>query len=601
MADKKKKSSKKSSKKGTKKAKKESKASKVEEEQEVTLDSFIEEKPTHKNGQIYLIVSEARALAKKNLFSKNNKSDPYTVITFEEEGEEKKKKKEDDPRVYKSKVLKKNLDPQWNEGSKIFPITKKDRKIVISLWNANKLRSDDFMGQITFDIIKINDGLPYQDWYQLQSREGKKDKIKGEIHLQLMYIGEDDKVTGDEFKWPLHSFLAKRRLDIVAKLIKRKEAIDKKDANQLTPLHIAAKANLFDGVRLLLSAGADHSITGGEDALLPIHSACTASPESVKYLLEADTTTVAAKDANENTPLHTAASNDQPTTVLLLLSKKAKINEQNKAGDTPLHCAIKARAFQAMKALVDSKADIYVRNNDKLTCGELAASIDEETKELFMAAVDVEDYAEIGYLETWKQKTKIESKGMSHNWAKSPQFIITAKTSKKKKKKKDDAPKQIKCKILVHHKGQPDNTQLGFFVLRAENTVYNQPCYTELCAYDDGKVETIIGEDEKLPHLVVVPYAKLKETAGEISVMVFTMEGQEVEIKQLKKMATLYQNIWCLERFASRRMSKRKDLAQESVLFSKNAGGRGGRSDCVGTKADSDGCGFNGTVPDPPV
>jgi len=61
-----------------------------------------------------------------------------------------------------------------------------------------------------------------------------------------------------------------------------------------------------------------------------------------------------------------------------------------------------------LKLLVEKGADIYVKNKADQTCGEAAANLDEETKEIFMTAVGVEDYQEIALLQNWKHRIRIE-------------------------------------------------------------------------------------------------------------------------------------------------------------------------------------------------
>ena len=62
----------------------------------------------------------------------------------------------------------------------------------------------------------------------------------------------------------------------------------------------------------------------------------------------------------------------------------------------------------SLKLLVERGADIYVKNKSSFTCGEAAAELDEETKEIFMNAVGVEDYQEIALLQAWKYRTRVE-------------------------------------------------------------------------------------------------------------------------------------------------------------------------------------------------
>ncbi len=43
-----------------------------------------------------------------------------------------------------------------------------------------------------------------------------------------------------------------------------------------------------------------------------------------------------------------------------------------------------------------------------MTCGEAAADLDEQTKQIFMNAVGVEDYQEIALLQDWVNRVRVE-------------------------------------------------------------------------------------------------------------------------------------------------------------------------------------------------
>jgi len=91
--------------------------------------------------------------------------------------------------------------------------------------------------------------------------------------------------------------------------------------------------------------------------------------------------------------------------------------------------------------------------------------------------------------------------------------------------------------VLVHHKKQPDNTQLSYCVVASDNRTYKQPSLTELVGY--GSSEPFAGkigaEDPKLQNIVIIPYAKAKDCSDKFSVLVFTKPGDKVKIKQLKE------------------------------------------------------------------
>lgn len=162
-------------------------------------------------------------------------------------------------------------------------------------------------------------------------------------------------------------------------------------------------------------------------------------------------------DKEGNLPIHVAAKNDQPKSLALLLDAGASIDAQNAEGNTPLHVAIQAKAFLTLKLLVEKGANIYVKNKAGMTCGEAAADLDEQSKQIFMKTVGVEDYQEIALLQDWTNRLRVEATGLSFEWQQSPQIAISAK-------------KPTPVRILVHHQSAVDNSSLGYVIIKSVRT-----------------------------------------------------------------------------------------------------------------------------------
>eukprot|EP01087_Luapelamoeba_hula_P008966 TRINITY_DN2282_c0_g2_i1.p1 TRINITY_DN2282_c0_g2~~TRINITY_DN2282_c0_g2_i1.p1 ORF type:complete len:579 (+),score=120.46 TRINITY_DN2282_c0_g2_i1:524-2260(+) len=414
--------------------------------------------------------------------------------------------KDKDMVVYKSRVIRKELDPEWNEGSKIFPVDFKHKEVRIALFNNNKMRGDDFMGQVTFKFIDINNGVPVDGWFELTGRK-KKEKTSGEIHIQILFLEAEDKLLGEEFSHPIQCFIRKRHFDVVEQLVKRGGDLTHKDGEGFQPLHVACECNQPDVVQFLLETGAPVDAKAGKDEQTPLHVACAHSAESAVVLInhKAD---IRIADKKGNKPIHVAAINDQPKTIVCLLEAGASIDEQNtEDGNTPLHMTIQQKSFLALKKLVEKGADIYVTNKVGLTCGEAAASLDETTKEIFMTAVGVEDYLEIALLQEWKHRIRVEASGLDFEWQKSPQFAINA-----------SEPTEVM--ILVHHIDQLDNHNIGFCVIKGKYGEHKEPSLTELVGHGSNNKPFLAECDPDLK-TIVVPYAKSKEQPDRISVLVF--------------------------------------------------------------------------------
>lgn len=361
-------------------------------------------------------------------------------------------------------------------------VNEQHKSVVISL-HSEKMLWDSSLGQVVFKLDDVSDGVPVNKWFPLVGKKGKA--MEGELHVQLMLLDDDEKVTGDEFTAPIQSFIRKRKVSILEALLAKKEAaeyISVKDSDGLYPLHVAAQHNLPDIVRLLIDNGADVNKKGGKAGLTALHVACSTSSESVAALLEVQhrswrTRALASShyvscascvgeqhkakasvvDKEGNLPIHVAAKNDQPKSLALLLDAGASIDAQNAEGNTPLHVAIQAKAFLTLKLLVEKGANIYVKNKAGMTCGEAAADLDEQSKQIFMKTVGVEDYQEIALLQDWTNRLRVEATGLSFEWQQSPQIAISAK-------------KPTPVRILVHHQGAVDNSSLGYVIIKSVRT-----------------------------------------------------------------------------------------------------------------------------------
>ncbi len=106
------------------------------------------------------------------------------------------------------------------------------------------------------------------------------------------------------------------------------------NTNGSTPLHEAAKTGNSDTLRLLLERGAD----------------------------------VTARDNFERTPLLIATDNcTDVAPIALLLSKGAAVNVVDKDGCTPLHNACHQGCLEAVKMLLDNKAQLEAKSASSRT------------------------------------------------------------------------------------------------------------------------------------------------------------------------------------------------------------------------------------------
>jgi stress response protein SCP2 len=124
-----------------------------------------------KEWQTTLRVTKGRNLAAMDL---NGKSDPYWILF---EGIEK---------LHISQVQLKTLNPEWHPMDRV--ILKSDnadaiKTVRIEVWDEDKITQDDFMGQI--ESLQVGPGVGDQSgkWIDLQPRNAKDKKVKGQIEV----------------------------------------------------------------------------------------------------------------------------------------------------------------------------------------------------------------------------------------------------------------------------------------------------------------------------------------------------------------------------------------------------------------------------------
>jgi hypothetical protein len=130
--------------------------------------------PKYEGGKVTLQLLQGRNLAVKD---SNGFSDPYCVMTLlDAKGQPIKASQK------KSKVIKKNLDPEWNETFQ-WVADPTITGIEITVWDED-LMSDEFMGVASVTTQQFFSGKP--EILTLEPRKGKKDdEVRGDIVVKL--------------------------------------------------------------------------------------------------------------------------------------------------------------------------------------------------------------------------------------------------------------------------------------------------------------------------------------------------------------------------------------------------------------------------------
>ena len=123
-------------------------------------------------------------------------------------------------------------------------------------------------------------------------------------------------------------------------------ALSRRLVGELTPLHIAAKANHVDVMRALVAGGADPTLKGQGDYTLLMSAAGSGHVEPVKYAYEI-APEIDAVSENGTTVMHAAVTGTGTIATQLeiceviqfLADKGAKLDEKDRTGRTPIAIA----------------------------------------------------------------------------------------------------------------------------------------------------------------------------------------------------------------------------------------------------------------------
>lgn len=178
------------------------------------------------------------------------------------------------------------------------------------------------------------------------------------VLLLLKYVKtKSDVRTISEEITPMHVAARAGHLNVVKALLDAEIDPNTPDINGFTPLHLASDMGHSRVVQHLLQAGASpKSRTKGLD--LPIHlAAARGHTESIKMLVEADPSLASAPDKEKNTVLHYCCrtQNLDAVKVVLPIVGPSGLTAANMSRDTPLHWACYHGAAEVLIHVLSSK------------------------------------------------------------------------------------------------------------------------------------------------------------------------------------------------------------------------------------------------------
>lgn len=181
----------------------------------------------------------------------------------------------------------------------------------------------------------------------------------------------DINILDQKSKTPLHYIVENKDIGLLACLTGLTNIDwDKKDADENTPLHLAADKFFIDGIKLLIDQGADVDSTNqhGETFahILVKHETLMKDWSMLIDLIPKINWN--NTDEENATPLHYAAENNIDAEVLYKILPYIKdLNCQNIDGNTLLHIFSEAGNLDAIKILIAADADFTLENEDGKT------------------------------------------------------------------------------------------------------------------------------------------------------------------------------------------------------------------------------------------
>jgi ankyrin repeat protein len=178
------------------------------------------------------------------------------------------------------------------------------------------------------------------------------------VYALEIFAGEEKLEIPDQI---LFAAVGTGNLDMVVTAVEKGANVNARNANNATPLLLAAADKRYEITKYLVEKGADINAKGPMDATPLMISLCGKGSDNLAEYLISKGVDVKAAGNEGFTAVHLAAESGRARMVALLIEKGADKNAASEDGRTPLHMAAIHGRVEVVKALVEKKADVNLK------------------------------------------------------------------------------------------------------------------------------------------------------------------------------------------------------------------------------------------------
>ncbi len=191
---------------------------------------------------------------------------------------------------------------------------------------------------------------------------------------------------------PLHKFAAIRFTDGIKILLSAGANINIRDGAGNTALHYGAIFNLPEVTEYLLNSGADPNLRNREGKSALYLAVANKFDAITRLLLEGRPNWLKLDIDLQNksgwSPIHFAVSGNLPDFVRMLIAADANHNVQTKSGWSPLHYAVGGKYVELTQTLLAAEADINLQNESGWTALHIAVLLNSIDLVQVLIAID---------------------------------------------------------------------------------------------------------------------------------------------------------------------------------------------------------------------